>query len=173
MAQAGLEFRAITSQFDESAVAADDPRDLVAQLAHGKAAAVAGQAAPGEAVIGSDTVVVCDGRVLGKPADDEDAAAMLRMLSGRTHEVLTSVCVLVDGQTACQFVEGTRVTFWALSEADIAAYVATGEPRDKAGAYGIQGKGCVLVKGIEGDYYTVVGFPISRLVRELAAIKAR
>lgn len=168
--EAGYTFRCIPSDFDERGVKDDNPERLVVALARGKAGAVAGQAAPGEVVIGSDTVVVLNGAVLGKPADEQDAAAMLRALSGRTHRVLTAVSIWRDGQDARTFADGVNVTFWDLSDEEVDAYVATGEPLDKAGAYGIQGLGRVLVKGIEGDYYTAVGLPIARVVRELRAL---
>lgn len=123
-------------------------------------------------VIGSDTIVLCDGRILGKPKDQEDAARMLHLLSGRTHEVLTGVCLLSsDGSSApirkCRFTSRTEVTFYPLSDEEIDAYIGTGEPMDKAGAYGIQGDGALLVKGIRGDYYTVMGFPIAEIARKL------
>ena len=149
---------------------AKDPVELVALLARGKARTVAEQAEPGELVIGSDTVVVLGEQVLGKPADAADAAAMLHTLSGNTHHVLTAVSVWRDGSDVCTFVDRVDVTFWELTDEEIGAYVATGEPLDKAGAYGIQGLGRVLVKGIEGDYYTAVGLPVAHLVRELRAL---
>lgn len=172
MEEAGLAFTVAPAPFDERAVHADDPRELVRLLACGKARAAAGAAKAGEPVIGSDTVVVLDGRVLGKPRDVDDARAMLRALSGRTHEVMTGVCVLADGEEHT-FVEVARVTFYELADDEIDAYVASGEPLDKAGAYGIQGLGRLLVRGMEGDYYAVVGLPIARLVRLLRAIDAR
>lgn len=116
-------------------------------------------------VIGSDTIVVCDGKIYGKPKDEEDAKRMLRELSGKTHQVLTGVTIL-SGDFEESFTSATDVTFFPLSDAQIDAYVATGEPMDKAGAYGIQGLGALLVKKINGDYYTVVGFPVG----EIAAI---
>lgn len=168
LAEAGFAFRAVPSPFDERLVTCPTPHDLVAALARGKAAAVASQEGNEEMVIGSDTVVVLDGTVLGKPVDAQDAWRMLRGLSGRSHQVMTAVC-LMHGNTELEtFTECARVTFWPLSDGEIERYVASGEPFDKAGAYGIQGKGRMLVKGIEGDFYTVVGLPISRLARELA-----
>lgn len=134
-------------------------------LARQKAAAVA--RLHGDAiVIGADTIVVHEGRMLGKPGSREEAAETLRALSGQIHDVYTGVAVLAGGrQTA--FYERTEVAFWELTEAEITAYLDTGEPMDKAGSYGIQGKGSVLVKGIHGDYYSVVGLPVARLKREL------
>ena len=119
-------------------------------------------------VIGSDTVVICEGEILGKPKDPEDARRMLRMLSGKKHQVCTGVCIL-SRELERSFSSVTHVEFYPLSEAEIDAYIATGEPSDKAGAYGIQGAGALLVKALEGDYYTVVGFPIARIARELRA----
>ena len=167
LADAGIEFRAIASDFDEHLVSCDDPHELVLRLSAAKARAVERHALPHEPVIGSDTVVLLDGQVLGKPRDAADAAHMLGMLSGRTHEVATGVCVVVDGEEAVSFVSTAQVRFWDLSPEEIDAYVATGEPYDKAGAYGIQGKGRLLVRSIAGDYYAIVGLPIARLVREL------
>lgn len=121
-----------------------------------------------ETVIASDTVVAIDGKILGKPADKADAASMLSLLSGRTHSVFTGVCIICeDGREIC-FAEETAVEFWQLSDELISDYVASGEPMDKAGAYGIQGSGALLVKSIKGDYYNVMGLPVGRLYRELA-----
>lgn len=119
-------------------------------------------------VIGSDTVVLCNGKILGKPHSRDEAAAMLRLLSGRTHEVLTGVC-LRSAEKTVRFTSRTEVEFYPLSEMQITAYIESGEPMDKAGAYGIQGDGALLVKGICGDYYTVMGFPVARIARELEA----
>lgn len=113
-------------------------------------------------VIGSDTIVVCDGKIYGKPKDEEDAKRMLRELSGKTHQVLTGVTILSKDLEE-SFTSATDVTFFPFSDAQIDAYVATGEPMDKAGAYGIQGLGALLVKKINGDYYTVVGFPVGEI----------
>ena len=117
-------------------------------------------------IIGADTVVVCDGKALGKPQDKEQAADMLRMLSGKTHSVYTGVCLLRNGESEC-FCSKTDVTFYQLDESTIDWYVNTNEPMDKAGAYGIQGKGALLVEKIDGDYYNVVGLPIAKLNRKL------
>lgn len=121
---------------------------------------------PEDTVISADTIVVLDGKILGKPKDEEDAFRMLSSLSGRTHEVFTGVCVLHSGRRLV-FAERTEVSFFPLSEDEIRAYIATGEPADKAGAYGIQGKGCTLVKAISGDYNNVVGLPVAGLNRLL------
>ncbi len=164
----------ITDQFlvrptgcDESFVCAD-PAEHARQLALRKcAAAVAAQPLnPDDAVIAADTVVFLDGVLLEKPRTAEEACAMLRRLSGNTHVVCTGVAVAYHGETR-SFVQQTRVTFRNLSDELIARYVATGEPMDKAGAYGIQGRGALLVEGIEGDYFNVVGLPVSALYRLL------
>ena len=126
-----------------------------------KAAEVA-RTAPDALVIAADTVVTADDRVLGKPKNSEDAAAMLRFLSGRTHTVYTGVTVCRNTQISTQH-EATQVRFRQLTQEEISAYVASNEPMDKAGAYGIQGLGALLVEGIEGDYFNVVGLPVCRL----------
>ena len=122
---------------------------------------------PESIVIGSDTVVIVDGEILGKPADEADAYRMLKKLSGKVHTVITGVCIS-KGEKKKSFSEATRVEFYPLSEEEIRGYIATGDPMDKAGAYGIQGEGCVLIKGIEGDFFTVMGLPAAKLKRELA-----
>ena len=123
-------------------------------------------ARPGETVLGADTVVVADGRILGKPADGDEAKSMLRLLSGRTHDVLTGVCLL-DSSECRTFVERTVVRFRELSEREVQTYVDSGEPLDKAGAYGIQGRASKFVERIEGCYFNVVGLPIARLYKLL------
>ena len=117
-------------------------------------------------IVGADTVVAYQGQILGKPTDEADAKRMLTMLSGQTHEVYTGVCVIEDGKTKT-FYEETKVTFYEISDEQIDHYIKTGEPMDKAGSYGIQGKAAVFIKGIEGDYYNVVGFPIARFLQEI------
>lgn len=138
------------------------PAQLVEELSRQKAQEVALTAAAQDIIIAADTVVAADDRVLGKPRDREDAMNMLRFLSGRTHTVYTGVTVRQGGQVLTQH-EATQVVFRPLTDREIAAYVATGEPMDKAGAYGIQSRGCVLVEGICGDYYNVMGLPVCRL----------
>lgn len=132
------------------------------RLARGKAALIADRH-PGALVIGADTVVVVNDMILGKPGDDADARDMLRRLSGRTHQVYSAVAIARDGMVDSE-VEGVSVTFRHLNAADIDAYVATGEPADKAGAYGIQGFGSTLIDRIEGDFFAVMGLPLRRLV---------
>jgi len=138
------------------------PAQLVEELSRQKAREIALSARPEDVIIAADTVVAADGRVLGKPHSAEEARDMLRFLSGRTHTVYTGVTVRQGERELTQH-EATDVVFRTLTEAEIAAYLSTGEPMDKAGAYGIQGRGCVLVEGIRGDYYNVMGLPVCRL----------
>lgn len=138
----------------------------VARLAAGKAQVVA-DTHPQAAVIGSDTLVVCDGQALGKPTDATDAHRMLRLLSGRTHEVMTGLALWVPEQQMRTDTIVTQVRFAALSESEIEDYIASGEPMDKAGAYGIQGLGARFIEEIEGDYYSVMGLPVRRLYERL------
>ena len=146
------------------------PAELVCELSRAKASEVAAALDDAKAiVIGADTVVSVDGAVLGKPKDAADASRMLRLLSGRTHEVFTGVTVL-RGDEICTAYERTAVRFRALTEAEIAAYVATGEPLDKAGAYGAQGKAALFVEGIEGDFFNVMGLPLCLLGKTLGKL---
>ena len=144
------------------------PDEAARNLAKQKAEVVSGKY-PADCVIAADTIVAAEGQILGKPADEEDAARMLRILSGREHKVITGVCLTLNGESRV-FSQGTRVKFYPLRDEEIWAYIKTGEPMDKAGAYGIQGRGGLLVEGIAGDYFNVVGLPIARLVRELDAL---
>ena len=165
----GLPFEVVASGFDEDAVSPDalSPPDYVTTLARGKALEVAARTEGDALIIGADTTVTLDGRYLNKPADAEDARRMLRTLSGRTHQVYTGLCLVPvrDGRVQEPVLDHavTDVTFDTLSEDVIAAYVATGEPLDKAGAYGIQGKALSFIPGIRGDYFNVVGLPLHRL----------
>lgn len=143
-----------------------DPHSLVMELARRKCRAAVSVSKPGDVVIAADTLVFLAGQPLGKPRDAQDACAMLRKLSGKTHQVLTAYSVWAKGEEVTRCVE-TDVTFFDLTDAEIEAYVATKEPMDKAGSYGIQGKGALLVSGIRGDYYNVVGLPVSDLARTL------
>ena len=155
----GYSFRVMVAPMDETME--DLPvTEAVARLSCRKAAAV--EAGEEQIVIGADTVVVLDGQVLGKPRDAADAVRMLRSLSGRTHEVMTGVC-LRKGDTVTTHTEVTEVTFRPLTEKEIEEYVATKEPMDKAGSYGIQGGAARFVEGIRGDYYNVMGLPVCRL----------
>mgnify|MGYP000193478686 CR=1 FL=1 len=150
----------------KSAVQAATPAHLVEQLARGKCLAVSAQH-PGAVVIGCDTVVDVNGEVFGKPHSEEDAKRMLRALSGATHEVHTGVCIS-DGARTESFVDSCRVTFFPLGEEEIDFYASTAEPYDKAGAYAIQGRAALWLDRIEGDYYTIMGLPVSRTVQLLA-----
>jgi septum formation protein len=151
------------ADIDESYLPGERPREHAERLARGKATALEGL---GDEVvtIGSDTIVVVDGDVLGKPRDRAQAAEMLRRLSGRSHVVMTGVAVRWRGHVASG-VEEVGVTFRALTDAEIARYIDTGEPMDKAGAYGIQGWGATIVERVDGDYFAVMGLALGRLVR--------
>ena len=138
---------------------------VVEQLSTRKAQAVA-KLHPADTILAADTIVVLKGRVLGKPKDEETAKAMLKLLSGNVHQVYTGYTVISGKKFVCGH-ECTSVEFYALTQAEIDAYVATGEPLDKAGAYGIQGKGSLFVKRINGDFYNVMGLPISKIHRIL------
>lgn len=165
--QIGVAFSVQVLPVDETPLA-DEPADAyVARLALEKARAVSALN-PGAVVLGADTTGVLDDQILVKPEDDADARRMLRAMSGRTHQVLTAVALVQDDHEAVQVVR-TDVTFCPLTDEQIHAYVATGEPADKAGAYGIQGFGAVLVAGINGSYSNVVGLPLTEtaaLLRE-------
>lgn len=157
----GIPFTIHPSDADETVSGA--PEEMVRTLALRKAAQVA-QAVGAGWIVGADTLVALDGRALGKPADADDAVHMLKALSGRAHDVFTGVC-LMDAATGKRDlrVVGTKVFFRPLIEEEIRAYVATGEPMDKAGAYGAQGRGAVFVRGIDGDFFNVMGLPLCRL----------
>lgn len=164
------DFTVIVSEAEEILPEGIAPEEVPAYLACLKAGAVAADH-PDDTVIGADTVVILDGAILGKPRDKDDAVRMLRALSGKAHIVVTG-CAVYQGSNRITFSESTRVEFYPLGDREILEYIATGEPFDKAGAYGIQGRGCVLVKRIEGDYFNVMGLPVARLKRELEGIGA-
>lgn len=170
LSQIGIKFEIQVSDVEEH-VESDCPSEVVRELSRQKAAAVAAVAEEGTLVIGADTVVSCDGEILGKPVDEEDARRMLRLLSGRSHEVYTGVtlvCRQEGGQEKVHtFCECTQVNFAPMTEEEIACYVATKDPLDKAGAYGIQGFCARYITGICGDYNNVVGLPVGRLYQEL------
>ncbi len=165
----GLKFDILVSSADESRIDRSiAPELLVKELAMLKASESAKHTRRGRYIIGADTVVALEGKILEKPANEADAARMLRLLSGKTHSVYTGVCVYsTSDNTAVAECERTEVEFFELTDEEIEAYVATKEPLDKAGAYGIQGIGALLVRGIKGDYFNVVGLPIARLNRIL------
>lgn len=154
------------SQADEKMDSAKRPEDEVSRISRNKARAVA--RADGDIVIGADTIVVCDGMILGKPKDEADAYRMLSMLSGRAHQVMTGVTVLQD-EKCVSFTEITDVYFRALTEEEINDYIRSGDPLDKAGAYGIQSGASLFVERIVGDYYNVVGLPVCHLSQVLRA----
>jgi len=162
----GWPFEMLPVGIDESRCAGEVAVAYVERVARAKAEAAALRA-PGSMILGADTVVVIENEIFGKPRDDEDARRMLRLLGGRWHQVLTGVA-LVNGETGSSKVahEVTEVRFAQMSEDEINWYVATGEPRDKAGAYAIQGQGARFIKEIRGDYFNVVGLPV-RLLYEL------
>ena len=167
MGQIGLKFKVISPNVDEHMEGNPSPAQLVEELSLRKARAVARQADGEALIVAADTVVALEGTVLGKPEDEREAFAMLSALSGNRHYVYTGVTVLRDGRAVTQH-EVTTVTFRELEPDEISSYIATGEPMDKAGAYGIQGLGALLVSGIEGDYFNVMGLPVYRLGRILA-----
>ncbi|CAM4144799.1 septum formation protein Maf [Bacillus manliponensis] len=160
-----IPFEIAVSNVDETIGAYSSPHDIVMSLALQKAADVA-KDYEDCVVLGADTIVTYESRILGKPIDEAEAKEMLHFLSGKTHEVYTGVA-LISKEKTVTFYERTEVTFWELTEEEINAYIKTKEPLDKAGSYGIQGKGSVFVQHITGDYYSVVGLPIARLSREL------
>lgn len=178
--RAGIYLHIRPADIDETRLEGESPTELVERLAREKAHAAFGNHddyVRDMSLLAADTIVwTDDGEVLGKPADPGDACRMLRDLSGRTHHVSTGVCIMLDPwpeeaePVETSFVETTDVTFYDLTDEEIAAYVATTEPLDKAGAYGIQGTGRLLVRKIDGDYYNVVGLPVARVIRELARL---
>ncbi|KPL19752.1 MAG: hypothetical protein AMJ92_01885 [candidate division Zixibacteria bacterium SM23_81] len=171
--QVGIPFRQVVSEISEDREAPEEPQAHVLELSRRKAEDVAERLSSG-VVLGADTVVVLDGHILGKPSDVQEAIEMLRRLSNRTHQVYTGLTLIdVAGDVSASRVERTEVTFRELSEDEIAAYVSTGEPLDKAGAYGIQGKGALLVSAINGCYYNVVGLPLAKLMEMLHRLQAQ
>lgn len=157
------DFRIVPSNAEETAPDGIAAENLPERLARLKAGDIAAKY-PFDTVIGADTVVILDGKVLGKPENPEDAVRMLTALSGKRHKVITGCAVYKNG--ACRsFSSVTEVEFYPLDDREISDYVATGEPLDKAGAYGIQGRGALFVKSINGDYFNVVGLPVAALHR--------
>lgn len=169
LAQAGIPFQVRPSQAEEN-ITTEDPGKAVEELSLIKCRDIYQQSQGDVLVIGADTVVAARGQILGKPVSPKDAANMLEKLQGRTHEVYTGVTIMIrekETEKIRTFHEKTEVTFYPMTEAEIRNYVSTQEPMDKAGAYGIQGKSAVFVKGINGDYNNVVGLPLARLYQEL------
>ncbi len=167
LARAGFTFEVRPSAVIERLVPGEEPEEFARRAARDKAISVAAGAPSGSLVLGADTIVVAGGEVLGKPMDSADAARMLQLLSGSTHQVITGVCLVRSpGEIAGLAHETTLVTFRALDDSEIAGYVSSGEPLDKAGAYGIQGLASRFVTRVEGCYFNVVGLPVA-LVYEL------
>ena len=160
----GWPFEKHTADIDETAQKGEPPEDYVVRLAREKAEAVA-ILRPRDIVLGADTTVVIDEQIVAKPRDLDHAREMLRRLSGRSHDVLTGIAVVIDGVTTSA-IQRTRVTFADMSEAEISFLAENGDPLDKAGAYAVQAQAALFIEGIEGDYWNVVGLPI-RLVYEL------
>jgi septum formation protein len=166
---AGIKFTVLPADVDESPLPGEGARDCARRLAREKAWKVWG-ARQRDPVLGADTIVVVDGTILGKPVDPNDAARMLRLLAGRTHQVVTGVCLVLSNGDIVVDSETTLVTMAELSDQEILDYVATGEPMDKAGAYAIQGIASRWIPRIEGDYTNVVGLPVAwvyRMLRDL------
>ena len=161
----GIAHEVRPADIDETQFDGEPPREHAERLARCKAAVIARQE-PDAIVIGSDTIVVVDGDVLGKPSDEAHAARMLRRLAARSHVVMTAVAVVWRGETRSS-VEEVGVDFHPLTDAEIESYIATREPMDKAGAYGIQGYGATIVERVAGDYFAVMGLPVHRLTRLL------
>ena len=170
--QIGIEATVCPADFDEVSGSAVQAEDVVLANAVGKCQAVVKIKGDSLPVIAADTVVVAEGVILGKPQDAEDAVVMLKQLSGKTHKVLTGIAVSYAGEMLAEVCE-TKVVFRDLTDEEIKNYVATGEPLDKAGAYGIQGKGAVLVEKIDGCYNNVVGLPLTRMQLILAKLGVR
>ncbi len=163
---AGFTFEIIVSDADENITENLTPSETVEELAKRKAMAVLEKNSDA-VVFGCDTVVAVDGKILGKPKNDDEAFEMIKMLSGKVHTVSTGVCIC-DANKISVFSNTTEVEFYPLSDDTIRSYIATGEGKDKAGSYGIQGYGCVLIKEIKGDYFSVMGLPVSESARVLA-----
>lgn len=162
-----IPFTVVPADVDETMDPANAPCEEVARLSAKKARAVKRE--PDDVVIAADTIVVCEGKVLGKPKSEENAYQMLSLLSGRDHQVMTG-CTVLRGEKCETFTEVTDLHFRTLSEREIRAYIASGEPMDKAGAYGIQGGAALFCRRMEGDYYNVMGLPVCRLWQTLQSI---
>ncbi len=166
LSQIGVTFEIVKAEGEEH-ITSSVPTEVVKELSMQKAREVAAKC-DGSIIIGADTVVSIEGQILGKPKDKADAIRMLQLLQGKKHQVITGVTVLFqDGTKLLSFAEVTDVHLYPMTNAQIEHYIATGEPMDKAGAYGIQGRFAVYVRGIEGDYNNVVGLPVGRLYQEI------
>ncbi len=169
LAQIGLIPEIIPSTIEE-VITTEIPEEVVKELSRQKACDVAAKQPPGTLVVGADTVVAAEGRILGKPADHEDAHRMIAMLAGKTHQVYTGVTLAFckeNNTKIVTFAEKTDVTVYPMTEEEIHGYAEDGEPMDKAGAYGIQGKFAAFIKAIDGDYNNVVGLPVGRVYQEI------
>ncbi len=166
---AGYKFEIRPADIDESVPNGISPEDAVKMIASKKAYAVRDNCSSNDVILGADTVVCIDGEIIGKPASAEDARNTLKRLSGNTHAVLTGYC-LIKGEKTVSGVEKTEVTFRELTDFEIDEYVASGEPMDKAGSYGLQGKGGLFASGINGDYNNIIGLPISTVSKIIETI---
>ena len=166
LAKIGLPFDIIPAKGEET-ITKESPAEVVMELSRQKAQEIAEQQAEECIIIGADTIVAKGETIMGKPKDEEDAYRMLAGISDDCHQVYTGVAFCRDGKVLSSFVQCTEVDFYPLTERQIQRYLATKEPFDKAGAYGIQGKGGLFVRGIRGDYFNVVGFPLARAAQEL------
>ena len=165
LSQIGITFEIIKAEKEEH-ITSSIPTEVVKELSMQKAKEVAAKC-DGSIIIGADTIVAMEGQILGKPKDRADAMRMLRLLQGKKHQVITGVTVLLGSTKTRSFAEVTDVSLYPMTDAQIERYIATKEPMDKAGAYGIQGRFAAYVRGIEGDYNNVVGLPIGRLYQEV------
>lgn len=168
--KAGYEFTVEPASVSETVLHGTPPMQIVEQLSSRKAEAIA-KLHPSDTILAADTIVVLKGRILGKPKDEEAAKAMLKLLSANVHQVYTGYTIIRGKKFLCGH-EVTSVEFYALSQKEIDDYVATGDPLDKAGAYGIQGRGALFVKRINGDFYNVMGLPIAKISRLLNSVEA-
>lgn len=168
----GVDFTIHTADIDETMDPDLPPEQEVARVGAEKAKAVAASCGTDDIIIAADTIVVIDGQILGKPKSTADAVRMLNLLSGRRHEVMTGLTVLHGGSIQSRVVR-TGIEFRTLSDREIDAYVATGEPMDKAGAYGIQGRASIFVRHLDGDYFCVMGLPLCPLAEMLRACGVR
>jgi len=168
--QAGINFKIIPSSYNEESLEITTIDEYSKKLSYYKALDVY-EKHPNDTIIASDTIVVIDNQILGKPKDFDDAYRMLNLLQGRKHSVITSVCIMHQDKTEL-FLSKSYVTFYKMSDTDIKEYINTKEPMDKAGSYAIQGKAAKYIRSISGDYYTIVGLPIAKVIKSLKKLKA-
>lgn len=168
LSEIGIEFSCCPAENDEIVEKNLSPEEAIKKIAEAKALEVYGKF-PRDVILSADTAVVLKNKILGKPSNKNDAISMLKLLSGKEHCVYTAVCIISNG-VIDSFCEKSIVEFYKLSEDEIIEYVNTNEPMDKAGAYGIQGKGAIFVKRIDGDYFNIVGLPIAKIWRKLKAL---